>query len=595
MKKRIGGGAVVLLLGVILPLAAPRAGAVAPGAGAAPTPTDTPVATQTPYPTSTPYPTNTPPPTPAPVHRPTLALSSSSGKAGAALIAAASDFPAGGTVTFYWDSNAWAGADGQPLRGTADDSGYARAVGAVPAGAAPGPHEIRAVGPTHTAAAALFTVETYSPAVALNPTQGVTGTQVQVTASGFVPEKSVALYWDRRDSSGLLGIITADASGTVRHTFAVGEPRPTLTSPLRATPGAHTVYAVETTPDLVAHAPFVVPVLAVGAGGPKNPNNPCGEGDFALPIPLPLIGGTVCVPTTSFIGDLLNTLAGFLVGAVGAVMSPFTNALTIEPRLDKSFEGSDLWWYAYGLGLGIAGTFYCLAGLHYLRNASRRDFEPLFGLQDAILGGLYIGGMPLWMPILFNTGQWLTDRIKNHVGQAVAMGALGRVISDLVKALTGDPGMAIVDLFTGLLMFVFGLLVGLIRLVGVYGLGWLYIVSAIAMATWIYPPTRGIAVRWFQAFTAILLWPAGWAVSLQVIAAVWLWLPKSDPHHAWDNPLMQAISAVSALVLLFVTPRLVDMLIGTGISAVSGAYALTEGIIGAAVAAASRGKGGTSK
>jgi len=45
-----------------------------------------------------------------------------------------------------------------------------------------------------------------------------------------------------------------------------------------------------------------------------------------------------------------------------------------------------------------------------------------------------------------------------------------------------------------------------------------------------------------------------------------------------------------------VTPRLVDMLIGTGIAGVSGAYALTEGIIGGlvggATAALSRGKKG---
>jgi len=594
MKKRtrIASVVVVLLLGVVLPLLVARAGdAVA--AGASPPPTSTPPPTQTPYATNTPNPTYTPQPTAKPTHHPALVLSSAAGKADDALLVAASDFPGGGLVTLYWDNTPLKGADGQPLSGNADDSGYILFRGVVPHGATPGPHEIRAVGPDHTSAGALFTVQIYTPAIALNPTQGITGTQVTVQATGFAPGASVALYWDRRDTSGLLGILVADAAGMVRHAFAVGEPRATLTTPLHATPGAHTVYAVEATPDLVAHAPFVVPDLAVGPGGPKNPNNPCAEGEFALPIPLPVIGGTVCVPTTSFVGDVLNTLAGFLVGAVGAVMSPFTNALTIEPRIDKSLIGSDLWWYAYGLGAGIAGSFYALAGLHYLRNATRKDFEPFFTLQDAVLGGLFVGGMPIWMPILFNTGQLLTDKIKHHVGQALAMGALGRVFGDLVKALTGDPGMAIVDLFTGILMFVFGLLVGLIRLVGVYGLGWLYVVSAMAMATWIYPPTRGIAVRWFQAFCAILLWSAGWAVALQVIAAIWLWLPTSDS--AWDNPLMQAISAVSALVLLFVTPRLVDMLIGTGIAGVSGAYALTEGIIGAAVVAASRGKGGAPK
>jgi len=551
-------------------------------AAGAPHPTDT----AQPAPTASPYPTYTPAPSATAVHRPTLTLSSSNGRASAALLAAAADFPANGTVTLSWD--------GQYLaRATADDTGYVTIRTAVPATAPSGPHEVRAIGPGYTAAAALFTVTTYNPALTLNPTQGITGTQVEARASGFAPARSVAFYWDRRDPSGLLGILVTGADGTVQHTFAVGEPRATLTTPLRATPGAHTVYAVEATPDLLAHAPFDVPVLATGAGGPKNPGNPCGEGEFALPVPLPVIGGTVCVPTTSFIGDVLSALANLLVGAVSTVMSPFTNALTIEPRIDTSLVGADLFHYAYGLGIGIAGSFYVLAGLHYLRNATRKDFEPFFTLQDAVLGGLYMGGMPLWTPILFNTGQWLTDRIKNHVG-ALAMASLGRVFSDLVKAIGGNAGLAIVDLFTGVLMFVFGLLVGLIRLIGVYGLGWLYIVGVMAMATWIYPVTRGIATRWFAAFCAILLWPVGWAVALQIIAVVWLWLPTSDP--AWDNPLMQALSAVSALVLLFVTPRLVDMLIGTGIAGVSGAYALTEGIIGGlvggATAALSRGRKG---
>ncbi len=555
-------------------------------AAATPHPTDTAQPAPTVAPTATPYPTYTPAPQATPVHRPTLTLSSSNGTAGAALLVAAADFPANGTVTLSWD--------GQYLaRDTTDDAGYVVFRTAVPEGATTGPHELRAIGPGHTSAAALFTVTTYSPVLTLTPTQGITGTQVLARASGFAPETSVAFYWDRRDAADLLGILVTGADGTAQYAFAVGEPRPTLTSPLRATPGAHTVYAVEARPALSAHAPFSVPVLATGTGGPSVPGNPCAEGEFALSIPLPVIGGTICVPTTSFIGDVVTGLANLLVGAVGTVMSPFTNALTIEPRIDTSLVGADLFHYAYGLGIGIAGSFYVLAGLHYLRNATRKDFEPFFSLQDAVLGGLYMGGMPLWTPILFTTGQWLTDRIKNHVG-ALALASLGRVFSDLVKAIAGSPGMAIVDLFTGVLMFVFGLLVGLIRLIGVYGLGWLYIVGVMAMATWIYPVTRGIATRWFAAFCAILLWPVGWAVALQIIAVVWLWLPTSDP--AWNNPLMQALSAVSALVLLFVTPRLVDMLIGTGIAGVSGAYALTEGIIGGlvggATAALSRGKRG---
>ena len=380
--------------------------------------------------------------------------------------------------------------------------------------------------------------------------------------------------------------LRADGRG-VRAATVLRAPTDTATATPAPTQTARVEIVVATATPTPSPSPSPTPVLVNGPGG--TPGNPCVAGDFAQAIPLPVIGGTICLPTSAFLGQVVTALANFLVGAVGLVMSPFTNALTIEPRIDRSLDGSDLWHYAYGLGLGIAASFYVLAGLHYLRNATRKDFEPFFSLQDAVLGGLYVGGMPFWLPILFGTGQWLTDQIKGHVG-TLAMSSLGRVFSDLVRALTGDVGMAIVDLFTGILLFVFGLLVGLIRLIGVYGLGWLYIVSAMAMATWIYPPTRGIAVRWFAAFCAVLLWPAGWAVSLQVIAIVWLWLPTSDP--AWNNPLMQALSAVSALVLLFVTPRLVDMLIGTGIAGVSGAYTLTSGIVGGLIAAAGKAKMG---
>lgn len=364
-------------------------------------------------------------------------------------------------------------------------------------------------------------------------------------------------------------------------TAAASKPAPTATPYPTYTPyPSPTVAAPTTTPTATP-----TPVLQSGPGG--GPGSVCKQGEFAFPVPLPFITGTFCLPASSFLGFLVRQVAALFVSAVGVVLSPFRDVLTTEPRIDQWLDGADLFHYAYGLGWGIAGAFWTLAGLHWLSNASRRDFEPLMSIKEAILGGLFMGAMPFYVPILFGTGSWLVSQIEGHVG-TLQMSALSRLISDMLGAVN-SPGEALVDLFVVLLMVIFGFLVGLVRLIAVYGLAWLYIVGPMAMATWIYPPTRAIATRWFAAFCSIILWAPGWAISLQVIAVVYLGLPESDA--LWKNPVLTALSGLSALVLLFVTPRLVDMLIGTGIAAVSGAYALTEGLIGGVVGGATAAAG----
>jgi len=142
---------VALALGVLLALT--TRGPALPVAAASPTPTDTPVATATPYPTNTPAATYTPYPSPTATHRPALALSATSGLTTTSLVAAGSDFPPNTTVTLYWDG------DRHDL-GSADtdDTGHVRIDVTIPADAATGGHEIRAVGANRTSAVALFTV-----------------------------------------------------------------------------------------------------------------------------------------------------------------------------------------------------------------------------------------------------------------------------------------------------------------------------------------------------------------------------------------------------------------------------------------------------
>jgi len=155
--SRVRALGVALALGVLVALT--TRGPALPAAAASPTHTPTPTATATLVPTQTPYPTNTPAatytpyPSPTATHRPALALSATSGLTNTSLVAAGSDFPPNTTVTLYWDG------DRHDL-GSADtdDTGHVRIDVTIPADAATGGHEIRAVGANRTSAVALFTV-----------------------------------------------------------------------------------------------------------------------------------------------------------------------------------------------------------------------------------------------------------------------------------------------------------------------------------------------------------------------------------------------------------------------------------------------------
>ncbi len=220
-------------------------------AASAPTPTDTPLATQTPYPTQTPAATYTPYPSPTVTHRPTLQLSASQSMPGSKLIAVGSDFPDGGLVTLYWDGAYLA-------RGTTDESGDVSITTKVPsdgAGAALGPHEIHAVGPNRTAATALFTVaQMYHPTLALTLSyaSAMTGTVVTANASGFAPNQTVRLTWDKVGGTTLFANgSVADDNGDTSFDIILGiDPTPAI--------GTHHLYASGTNPTLSTSASFTV-------------------------------------------------------------------------------------------------------------------------------------------------------------------------------------------------------------------------------------------------------------------------------------------------------------------------------------------------
>jgi len=150
-----------------------------------------------------------PAPTATPTYHPTLQLSATQGARDQALVVVASDFPAHAPLTLSWDGSTLA-------QGTTDDAGYLALRTAVPHDAADGPHEVRAVGPAHTAAGLAFTVATpsvtYHPALAASPAQALPGARLVALASSFPPHGALTLSWD----GATLAQATADASGAAR-------------------------------------------------------------------------------------------------------------------------------------------------------------------------------------------------------------------------------------------------------------------------------------------------------------------------------------------------------------------------------------------
>lgn len=577
MHRHVAG--VAFLLGLLLiPLGRPAR------AAAAPRPTDTPTSTATP--TSTPTatatatatatPTYTPTPTATPAHHPTLALSASQGLPDTALVAVASDFPQGKAVALDLDGHQLGQTD-------ADAYGHARFDLTIPTATTTGPHEFLAFGANHTSASALFTVAAAThPFLILSATQGITGMGVTIDGQGYHPNASVTFYWDHVDPAAELGSAPVDDLGDAHSYFTVGQGL-AANQTLPAPPGPHAVIGVESRPHLVGNATFTVPLLAVGPGG--DPGNPCHAGDFAVPIPLPVIGGTVCVPTGSFIGHVLGIVVGLFTAGLGAITKPFTDLLTTVPDITSWPDAAEFFNYMLGVGLGIWGAFIALAALHHYRRqifTTAGGSAPLLGVDDAVIGAMLIGALFFLTQQAVGTANWLSLQITNHVG-SLGAAAFGRLIGDVGTSFTDLPTLP-ADFVVGVAMLIVALLVALVRLVGDFAEIWLYVIGPVAMALWVYPPTRPIATRWMAAFGSVLLWGAGFAAGLKAIVIVNLDLVASDK--AYQASVVELIVGLGGMVFLFAVPRFVDALVGAVTAAASGAYGLANGVVGGTVGGA---------
>jgi len=520
-----------------------------------------------------------PPPTPTPTYHPTLQLSATQGAAGTALIVVASGFPDNGTVTVYWD-----GAD--LAHGTTDDSGYVALRTAVPHDAADGPHEVRAVGPSHTSAGAPFTVATlpapvYHPHVTLSLTHArvVTGTVLTADVTGFAPNQGVTFAWDHVGGTAL-GAHAADDNGDTSFDIALGvDPTPGV--------GGHRLYASGTHPTLSTSASFTV-------DPPPPPPPPCGGLGFTVPF----INWAVCLDPFGALGSWLAHGATAGADAIGAQVA---TDLTTQQDYTRIAElqlvfgtmqdfARDLFgvlflagataWYARRLGLGPGG-------------------EAATQMVEGGLGLALTTALP-WLMRLYivavndASGQILAD--PHHTQGAATIGLLvTRLISgDLIAVIGVNPVFLGVIAGFVVLFFVLLVLIAITRTIGtMYGAA-VYMAAPVCAICMVTPLTRGVAVAWARLWFSLTLWGVSYAVALVAVRAMLA-------VFAHSGGLQSLAAALAGALVLYGAPRLGDALLGGGASRALGignvpmfgtavrmaTTAATAGAGGAAVAAGS--------
>ncbi len=517
----------------------------------------------------------TPLPTAAPTYHPTLQLSAPGGAAGAALIAVASDFPPTGQVTVYWDGAYLA-------RGTTDDAGYLALRTAVPHTATDGPHELRAVGPSHTAAGAPFTVATppaptYHPHVALSLThaRAALGTVLTADLSGFAPNQDVTLAWDHVGGTAP-GAHAADANGDTSFDIVLGvDPTPGV--------GTHRLYAAGTRPTLSTSASFTV-------DPPPPPPPACGGLGFTVPF----INWAVCLDPFGTLGSWLAHGATAGADAIGrqvatdlTTQKDYTQIAELQPVFSTMQQlARDLFgllflagataWYARRLGLGPGGE------------AATQMVEGGLGLALTLslprLMHLYI------VAVNAASGQILAD--PNNQGGATIGLLVTRLISgDLIAVVGVNPVFLGVIAGFVVAFFVLLVLIAITRTIGtMYGAA-VYLATPVCAICMVTPLTRSVAVAWARLWFSLTLWGVSYAVALVAVRAMLA-------VFAHTGGLQSLAAALAGGLVLYGAPRLGDALLGGGASralgignvpllgtaARMGLAAATGGTAGAAVA-----------
>jgi len=510
-------------------------------AASAPTPTETPPATQTPYPTQTPAATYTPYPSPTVTHHPTLALSASQGLPNSTLVIVGSDFP-DGAVTLSWDGAYLA-------RGTSAE-GYVHIDTKAPATAALGPHEVRAVGPDRTSASAFFTVaQTLHPKVMPTLTHALAekGTVVTVNVSGFAPNQTLTLSWDKVGGIAL-GTHATDDNGDTSFDIVLGvDPTPGV--------GTHRLYVAGAHPTLSASASFTV----------DPPPPPCGGWSLTLPTGL-TTSKTFCIDPKAWVADWVKNAATAGADKVGRQVSSglteqqdYTTIGQLQPVFHTVqdlardlfvalFVAGVLTWYVARLGFG----------------------SPLEAVIQTVTGGVGLA-LTVELPRLMSTyigavngasGMILTNAGKQGANIIGTMAA-GLVNGDLVKNFLDAPTVLGAIVFFVVGFFILLILVAVTRTIGTIFGAAIYLVAPVAVVCMITPLTRSVASSWARLWFSITLWGVSYAIALVADEAMLDYFA----HKGMLNGGIQSLTvSIAAALMLYGAPKIGDALLGGGAS-----------------------------
>jgi len=472
---------------------------------------------------------------PVVTYHPALAASPAQGLPAARLVALASDFPPGGTLTLSWDGATLAHA-------AADGRGAAHLDAAIPSDATGGPHELRVVGPAHTAASAPVSVldpaQVYHPTLTLDAAQGQRGTRVSLAVEGFAPDEDLHLSWDHAGGPDL-GAFRTDAHGAAASTLTIGQGG-------SVTDGAHRLVAASAPPPLAVSAFYTV--LATPP--------PCG----GLSLPLPFVN-PVCLDPFGWLGSWLHDTATATGNALGAqvakdltVQQDYTQIAALQSVFATMqdlardlfgvlFLAGALAWYARRLGLGPAGE------------VATQMVEGGLGLALTMalptLLHLYI--------VAVNAASTLILADPNNQGGA-AIGALAGhlVTATLLSLITGDPIFLAVVVGFVVVFIVLLVLIAITRTIGtLYGAA-VYLAAPVCAICMVTPLTRSVAASWARLWFSLTLWGVSYAVALVAVRAM-------VGAFARDGLQSLALSLAGAL-MLYGAPRLGDALLGGGAS-----------------------------
>ncbi len=319
---------------------------------------------------------------------PTIALAPLSGAANSELTLSAYGFAGGEAVKLFWNNGSAPVASG-----TADFHGYLAPITiTIPAGLAPGPYTVKAVGQTtQLVITNSFTV--VSPGSNLSLASGPVGASIGISGQGYAPGETVNILWNYKGSGTGTNVASfmAGLSGTIHGSFTIPA----------ASTGSYTVAAVGTNSGKITQNTFTVSsgLLAIPSSSAPGTNvNAAGTG-FQTNEPVNLYwdstsGTLLTTATADANGNISKSVAlptsatpgNHALIAVGQVSSSsFTAAITVNTN-----------WSDFGLG-----------GALHRQNAYENT------LSRANVGGLHL--------------KWTASMANNNLGDSSPVYAKGLI------------------------------------------------------------------------------------------------------------------------------------------------------------------------